>query len=127
MDTWPPVAAAAALLVAGVGYLLLDTLLNVAGDAATRSAKESAFRRPSSAARRGHHRVLMKSGYVSAVLALLAALLWLAVATNGRSDHAADARMFAWAVLGLATLAGVLLTRWWRLAGRHLGGYTPRS
>ena len=48
MDTWPPVAAAAAMFVAGAAYLLLDVLLTGAGDAAVESAKEAAFRRPSS-------------------------------------------------------------------------------
>lgn len=127
MESWPPVAAAGALIVAGAAYLLLDILLTVAGDAAVESAKEAAFRRPSLAARRRHYRVLMMSGYVSGVLAFGTAMFWLAVATNGRSDNEADARMFAWITLGLATLAAVLLTRWWRLAGRHLGGYRPRS
>jgi hypothetical protein len=127
MDTWPPVAAAAAMFVAGAAYLLLDVLLTGAGDAAVESAKEAAFRRPSLAARRRHYRALMKGGYLSAVLSFGAAVFWMAVATNGRSDNEADARMFAWITLGLATLAAVLLTCWWRLAGRHLGGYRPRS
>jgi hypothetical protein len=114
MGTEASLTAVGALVLAGVGYLVL----HVVGDFAADEAKEAVFRRASFAARRSRHRGLMKTGFVCAVLAFLAAFLWLAAVTSGREDDAGDARMFATlaAVFGLA--AGGLLTTWWRRAGR---------
>jgi Na+/proline symporter len=115
MEAWPAVAGAAGLLLCFAVYVVADVL----GEAVMRHAEEEVMRRPSFAARRRHHRTLMKSGYLSAVLAAFAAFVWVAVVTNGRNDNQDDARMFAWLSFGLAVLAGVLLGAWWRLAGKY--------
>lgn len=102
------------MVFAGLGYVLLHVLAEVAAD----EAKEAVFRRPSLAMRRRRHRGLMKSGVLCAVLAFVSTLLWLAVITNDFQDDATDARMF----LSLATVFGVtavcLLGVWWRRAGK---------
>ncbi|HYO18146.1 MAG TPA: hypothetical protein VES02_05715 [Dermatophilaceae bacterium] len=102
--------AIGAFLLAGVGYLVLQ----VVGDLAAEEAKEAVFRRPSFAVRRSRHRALMKTGYVCAVLGFLAAFFCLAAATSGREADAADARIFAMLAAVLTLAAGGLLTTWWR-------------
>lgn len=101
-------------VLAGVGYVVLQ----VVGDIAVDEAKEAVFRRASFAARRSRHRALMKTGFVCAVFAFVAAVFWLAAATSGRADDAGDARIFAILTAVLALAAGRLLTTWWRRAGR---------
>jgi hypothetical protein len=102
-----------ALLLAGVGYLVFQVVADIAAE----EAKEAVFRRPSFAVRRSRHRVLMKTGYVGAALAALAAVFSLAAATSGREADAADARIFAVLAAALAVAAGGLLTTWWRRSG----------
>jgi hypothetical protein len=105
--------AIGAFILAGVGYLVF----HVVADIATEEAKEAIFRRPSFAVRRSRHRALMKTGYVCAVLAFLAAFFSLAAATSGREADAADARIFAMLAAVLMIAAGGLLTTWWRRSG----------
>jgi len=113
METEASLAGVGALVLAGLGYLVVQVI----GDLAADEAKEALFRRPTLAVRRSRHRVLMKSGSVCAALSFLAALLWLAAATNGWDDDADDARVFATLAGVFALAAGGLLTAWWRRAG----------
>lgn len=83
---------------------------------------ETVMRHPALAVRRRHHRALMKSGYLSAVLSAGTAFVWVAIVRNGRNDNQNDAQMFAWLTLAFASLAAVLLTSWWRLAGNQAAG-----
>jgi threonine/homoserine/homoserine lactone efflux protein len=108
METGAALSAVGALVVAGVGYLVLEAFGNIASD----EAKEAILRRPSFATRRSRHRVLMKTGYVCAVLAFLAAVFWLAAFTSGREEDAGDARTFAVVAAVLAFVAAGLLTTW---------------
>jgi hypothetical protein len=104
-------------VLAGVGYVVLQVVGHLAAD----EAKEAVFRRASFAARRSRHRALMRSGFVCAVFAFVAAVFWLAAVTSGRADDAGDAgeaRIFAILTAVLALAAGRLLTTWWRRAGR---------
>lgn len=107
-------AAVGTAVLAGLGYLVL----HVVGDVAAEEAKQAVLRRPSLAARRQRQRGLMKTGFLCAVLAFVSGLLWVAVVTNESDDDAADARMFLvlTAVLGLA--AACVLAAWWRRAGQ---------
>lgn len=114
MSTAATLTAAGGLLLAGVGYLVLQ----VVGDVAADEAKEAVFRRASFAFRRSRHRTLMKTGFICAVLAFLAAFFWLAAVTSGREDDAGDARIYSILAAALALGAGGLLTTWWRRAGR---------
>lgn len=114
MEAGTLLIAIGAFLLAGVGYLVFQTVVFAAVD----ETKEAVFRRPSFAVRRSRHRGLMMTGYVSAVLAFMAALFWLAAATSGREADAADARVFATLAAVLALTAAGLLTTWWRRAGR---------
>lgn len=114
MGTGATLTAVGTLVLAGVGYLVIQLV----GDFAADEAKEAVFRRASFAARRSRHRALMKTGFICAVLAFLAALFWLAAATSGRAADAGDARVFAVIAAVFALAAGGLLTAWWRRAGR---------
>jgi preprotein translocase subunit SecY len=105
MEAGALLIAIAAFLLAGVGYLVFQVVADIAAD----EAKE--------AVRRSRHRALMKTGYVCAVLAFLAAFFWLAAATSGREADAGGARIFAMMAAVLALAAGGLLTTWWRRAG----------
>ena len=105
--------AIGAFLLAGVGCLVFQVVADIAAD----EAKEAVFRRTSFAVRRSRHRALMKTGYVCAVLAFLAAFFWLAAATSGREADAGDARIFAMLAAVLALAAGGLLMTWWRRSG----------
>jgi apolipoprotein N-acyltransferase len=113
MEAGALLMAIGGFLLAGVGYLVFL----VVADIATDEAKEAVFRRASFAVRRSRHRALMKTGYVFAVLAFLAAFFWLAAATSGREADAGDARMFGMLAAGLALAASGLLATWWRRAG----------
>jgi hypothetical protein len=113
MEIGEVLTAVGMLVVVGVGYLLLDII----GDIATDEAKEAVFRRASFATRRSRHRVLMGTGYVCGVLALLAGVFWLAAFTSGREADAGDARVFAIVAAVLALFSAGLLTTWWRRAG----------
>jgi hypothetical protein len=113
MEAGALLIAIGGFLLAGVGYLVFL----VVADSATEEVKEAIFRRASFAVRRSRHRALMKTGYVCAGLAFLAALFWLAAATSGREAEAGDARIFAMLAAVLALAAGGLLTTWWRRAG----------
>ena len=114
MGTEASLTAVGALVLAGIGYLML----HVIGDRVAAKAKEAVFRRASFAARRLRHRALMKTGLFCAALAFLPAVLWLAAATSGREEDAGDARMFAILTTVFVFAAGGLLTTWWRRAGR---------
>lgn len=114
MGTGATLAAVGTLVLAGVGYLVIQLI----GDFAADEAKEAVFRRASFAARRSRHRALMKAGFICAVLAFLAALFCLAAATSGHAADAGDARVFALVSTILALTGGGLLTTWWRRAGR---------
>jgi hypothetical protein len=54
----------------------------------------------------------MKSGFISAVSSVATGLLCVAIATNGRSDNAEDARVFATLTLLLALIALGQLIAW---------------
>lgn len=108
------IAAVGAVILGGLGYVLLQVLGEVAAD----EAKEAAFRRPSLAMRRRRHRGLMKAGVLSAGLAFGSALLWVAVITNDFQDNARDARMFMSLTAVFSVGAVCLLTAWWRRAGK---------
>ena len=109
----PLLIAIGTFLLAGVGYLVFQVVTEITTD----EAKEAVFRRASFAVRRSRHRALMMTGYVCAVLALMAAVFWLAAATSGREADAGDARIFAMLAAVLALAAGGLLATWWRRAG----------
>jgi hypothetical protein len=102
------------LIVCALGYLVLQVI----GDVAADEAKEAVFRRPAWVRRRRRHRFLMKSGWLCAILSAAAALVWVAIATNGRPDNGEDARLFATLTVLLAGLAVGQLIAWWHLAGK---------
>lgn len=106
-------AALGAVIIAGLGCVVL----NVLGQIAVDEAANALFRRPTLAMRRRRHRGLMKTGFLCGALALLSAFLWLAVITNDFHDDGSDARMFLWltAILGLSAVW--LLVAWWVRAG----------
>lgn len=112
METQASLVAIGALVLGGLGYLVAQVIADVMAN----EAKEAVLSRPSLAVRRSRHRVLMKSGYLCAVLSFLAGFLWLVVVTNDWDDDADDARMFATLAGVLALAAGGLLTTWWRRA-----------
>ena len=113
MGTEASLAVVGALVLAGVGYLVILLI----GDIAADEAKEAVFRRASFAARRGRHRALMKIGFFCAGFAFVAAIFWLAAVTSGREEDAGAARIFAILAAVLVLAAGGLLTMWWRRAG----------
>ena len=113
MGTGATLTAVGTLALAGVGYLVFQLV----GDVAADEAKEAVFRRASFAARRSRHRALMKTGFICAVLAFLAAVFWLAAANSGRASDAGDARVFAVVAAVFALAGGGLLTTWWRRSG----------
>ena len=107
-------AAVGLCLASLVGYIAFWVVVEVASD----EVKEAVFRRPTLAVRRTRYRGLLRSGYLCAVLSLTCGFFALAIATNGRTDNVQDTRMFLSAAAILATVAAVLLTSWWRRAGR---------
>ncbi len=112
-----PAAALAVLgcvLLCLVAQVVFDFFFDVTFDA----TKEAVFRRPSFAQRRGRSRRLLRSGFLSGVLAACAAFMVLAIKTNGYSDDDLSARVFLAVATGLAVLSSVLLSAWWRRAGR---------
>ena len=101
-------------VLVGLGWIVVQLI----GEAAAETATDSVFRRPSFALRRQRHRGLMKTGALCGGLALCSAFMWLVVVTNDFEDDAADARFFLVLTAGFALGAVLLLTAWWRKAGR---------
>lgn len=112
--TAPQALIAAGLALASIiGYVVFAVIAETAAD----EVKGAVFRRPSLAVRRTRYRGLLGTGYLLVVLAAACAFFALAIATNGRTDNAADTRTFLIATVVLATAATLLLTTWWRKAG----------
>lgn len=113
MSTAAALAALGCVLLYLGAHVVFDFFFDVTFDA----TKEAVFRRPSFAQRRERSRGLLRSGCLSGVLALATGFLGIAVLTNGFDDEATARTIFAVAV-GLAVLSSVLLSVWWRRAGR---------